>query len=97
MVFLCVAADAIFSGHDTTVVAQGRALNQTAAEADGRVPAASPATRQTDEASMHPTGTVRLGCADCHGGNADVRAPQGATSSDTGYVKAKRRPTRPRD
>ena len=90
MVFLCVAADAIFSGHDTTVVAQGRALNQTAAEADVKSAGCITCHTSTDEPSMHPTGTVRLGCTDCHGGNADVRAPQGATASDAGYVKAKR-------
>jgi hypothetical protein len=44
----------------------------------------------TDEPSMHPTGTVRIGCADCHGGNADVRAPQGASSADAAYQRAKR-------
>src|SRR5262245_41130506 len=26
--------------------------------------------KQTDEPSMHATGTVQLGCADCHGGDA---------------------------
>ena len=33
---------------------------------------------QTDSATMHTTGTVRLGCADCHGGNPDVMPPAGA-------------------
>ena len=26
----------------------------------------------TDEPTMHATGTVRLGCADCHGGDAAI-------------------------
>ena len=28
---------------------------------------------------MHPTGTVRLGCTDCHGGNPKVRSPVSPT------------------
>jgi hypothetical protein len=27
----------------------------------------------TDSPTMHSTGTVRLGCIDCHGGNAEIR------------------------
>ncbi len=30
---------------------------------------------------MHATGTVRLGCTDCHGGNADVRIAAGVAAS----------------
>ena len=32
----------------------------------------------TDSPSMHTTGTVRLGCIDCHGGNAAMQPPAGA-------------------
>ncbi len=31
---------------------------------------------QTDETTMHPTGTVHLGCTDCHGGDATARRPE---------------------
>jgi hypothetical protein len=30
-----------------------------------------------DSATMHTTGTVRLGCTDCHGGNAQIVLPAG--------------------
>jgi len=30
-----------------------------------------------DSPSMHTTGTVRLGCTDCHGGNAQIALPAG--------------------
>jgi hypothetical protein len=30
-----------------------------------------------DSATMHATGTVRLGCTDCHGGNAEIVLPAG--------------------
>src|SRR5262245_7545460 len=36
---------------------------------------------KTDEPSMHATGTVQLGCTDCHGGNAK------ATTIDGGHPK----------
>src|SRR5579871_3143309 len=32
---------------------------------------------KTDAPSMHTTGTVRLGCTDCHGGNPDKQPPAG--------------------
>src|SRR5262249_32079838 len=42
-----------------------------------------------DSASMHGTGTVRLGCTDCHGGNAGISLPAGAGSNSAEYEKAK--------
>ena len=52
----------------------------------------------TDEPTMHATGTVRLGCTDCHGGNADVRIAAGAAASSPEYdqMKQKAHP-QPRD
>ena len=38
---------------------------------------------------MHPTGTVYLGCADCHGGNARISKPLSANPSSAEYNKAK--------
>ncbi len=36
---------------------------------------------------MHPTKTVRLGCIDCHGGNADVFLPKGTSKNSKIYKK----------
>ncbi|HEX4916161.1 MAG TPA: multiheme c-type cytochrome [Vicinamibacterales bacterium] len=36
---------------------------------------------KTDEPTMHPTGTVQLGCADCHGGNPK------ATTKELGHPR----------
>jgi hypothetical protein len=63
---------------------------QTSSEADAKSAGCITCHTSTDEASMHPTGTVRLGCADCHGGDASMRVPPGASSADAGYQKAKR-------
>jgi hypothetical protein len=45
---------------------------------------------QTDEPTMHATGTVRLGCTDCHGGRADLPLPGGAQPGSAAYEQAKR-------
>ncbi|MEP0203710.1 MAG: hypothetical protein ABJ084_05535 [Halioglobus sp.] len=44
----------------------------------------------TDEKTMHMNPAVKLGCTDCHGGNATVRAPQGVTEglSNPAYLAA---------
>ena len=53
---------------------------------------------QTDEPTMHATGTVLLGCTDCHGGNADVRiaASVKADSPESDQAKRQAHP-QPRD
>src|SRR3989442_15348593 len=61
---------------------------QTPTEADAKSAGCVTCHTATDEASMHPTsstGTVRLGCADCHGGDVSVRVPQNASAGDAAY------------
>ena len=43
----------------------------------------------TDEPSMHPSGTVTIGCTDCHGGNAGVSVGTGDAEGTAGYASAK--------
>ena len=38
---------------------------------------------------MHSTGTVRLGCTDCHGGNAEIRLTADAPKDSPQYDQAK--------
>src|SRR5271169_2228027 len=38
-----------------------------------------------DSTTMHTTGTVRLGCTDCHGGNAQVALPSGVAQGSPQY------------
>jgi hypothetical protein len=64
-------------------------LSQTQADADRKSAGCITCHTQTDEPTMHPGGTVRLGCADCHGGNADVHAPAGAAANSPAYARAK--------
>ena len=43
---------------------------------------------KTDEPTMHVNPGIVLGCADCHGGNAQVAKPEGAQQGDAGYQAA---------
>ncbi len=38
---------------------------------------------------MHPSGTVRLGCVDCHGGDSSIRLPARSPTSSAEYLRAK--------
>jgi hypothetical protein len=42
---------------------------------------------------MHPNPGVVIGCTDCHGGNAGVKAPVGLAYADTAYRQSMRRRT----
>ena len=50
---------------------------------------------------MHVTGTVRLGCTDCHGGNSDARITPDSPQNSAAYPEAKkqahRQPSSSRD
>jgi hypothetical protein len=73
-------------------------MGQPQSEADRKSYGCISCHTQTDEPTMHATGTVRLGCTDCHGGNADVRVATGVKSSSPEYDQAKRQAhPQPRD
>ena len=43
----------------------------------------------TDSPTMHATGTVRLGCTDCHGGNSEAREAPGSSPDSANYLQTK--------
>jgi hypothetical protein len=45
----------------------------------------------TDSATMHTTGTVFVGCTDCHGGSSDIQRPANANPGSAAYEQAKKR------
>jgi hypothetical protein len=52
----------------------------------------------TDEPSMHPTKTVHIGCADCHGGNSSISLTPGTATNSAEYNAAKEKAhVKPRD
>src|SRR6266699_2894507 len=65
-------------------------MGQTQAEADRKSAGCISCHTQTDEPTMHATGTVVLGCSDCHGGNAGVRIAAGTSTGSSEYDQAKR-------
>ena len=72
-------------------VAQGSPLsNQSQAEADRKSAGCLSCHTQTDARSMHSAPSVRLGCTDCHGGDAAVRkaGAEGTTEYKTAHDKA---------
>jgi hypothetical protein len=66
-------------------------LLQSQADADRKSAGCLTCHTSTDTPTMHVTGTVRLGCTDCHGGNNEVRIAPGSTQNSTAYAEAKRR------
>jgi hypothetical protein len=42
----------------------------------------------TDEKTMHMNAAVKLGCTDCHGGDANVQRPSGSSQGDHSYMDA---------
>src|SRR5258708_12918056 len=70
-------------------------MGQTQEEADHKSAGCISCHTQTDEPTMHATGTVRLGCTDCHGGNADARVAPGVASPSREYEQVKRHPHPP--
>src|SRR5579863_7301104 len=43
----------------------------------------------TEAPSMHNTGTVHLGCSNCHGGDPSVMKPVGTKQQNASYIDAK--------
>ena len=65
-------------------------LQQSQGDADRKSSGCVTCHTSTDSASMHESGTVRLGCIDCHGGNNDVRISQGIAPKSGEYERLKR-------
>ena len=64
------------SQRQTSASAQGNddvLLLQSQADADRKSAGCLTCHTATDSPTMHATGTVRLGCTDCHGGNSEAR------------------------
>ena len=64
----------------------GDSLDEAQQKSAGCVSCHSP----MDSATMHTTGTVRLGCTDCHGGNAQIALPAGISQASPQYAEVKK-------
>ena len=66
-------------------------LLQSQADADRKSAACLTCHTSTDSPTMHGTGTVRLGCTDCHGGNSEIRIAANVVRTSLEYQNAKQR------
>src|ERR1700674_5090239 len=64
-------------------------IGQTQEEAARKSAGCISCHTQTDQPTMHATGTLRLGCTDCHGGNANARVASGVATSSPEYEQVK--------
>jgi hypothetical protein len=69
------------TGADQNSIGLGESLEEAQQRSAGCVSCHSP----MDSTTMHTTGTVRLGCVDCHGGNAQISLPAGVTQGSSQY------------
>jgi len=67
---------------------QNLLLNQTQQEADRNSAGCITCHVHVDQPTMHTTGTVRLGCVDCHTGDPLVSLPAGASPGSPAYKQA---------
>ncbi|NND68574.1 MAG: hypothetical protein HKN19_13385 [Halioglobus sp.] len=63
--------------------------SQTAAAVAAKSDGCESCHTSTDQKTMHANPAVKLGCTDCHGGNADVNRPDGTSGlSEAPYLQA---------
>jgi hypothetical protein len=93
---LAVCASTFLIALSTDSVLPVRALqdsspvrNQSEQEAARRSSGCVSCHSSTDEPSMHPTKTVFLGCADCHGGNASISVASGILPNSAEFNASK--------
>ncbi len=66
-------------------------LKQTQAEVDRKSVGCIRCHGLTEAPTMHATGTVRLGCTDCHGGDATAQPSEGSQPKSPEYEQAKKK------
>ncbi|MEO6718613.1 MAG: multiheme c-type cytochrome, partial [Novosphingobium sp.] len=73
------------------VTAPPAPAKQTGAEADAKSEGCISCHTKSDAATMHVTPAVRLGCTDCHGGDAKVHGDPASGFENPAYVAARER------
>jgi hypothetical protein len=68
---------------------QSSLLEQSQSAADAKSAGCVTCHISEDEPTMHPTRTVRLGCTDCHGGDATASISAGTAQNSEIYAKMK--------
>src|ERR1700733_6394658 len=73
----------------TPPMARRSLITQTQADADAKSRGCVSCHVNVDEPTMHPTRTVRLGCTDCHGGDAAATIAPGTAKDSANYTQVK--------
>ncbi|MBK5265018.1 MAG: hypothetical protein JJE34_07280, partial [Alphaproteobacteria bacterium] len=90
--FLLIPASATLASGDEKPVQRTYAhtapapMSQTDADVAAKSSGCFSCHVQTDQPSMHATPAVKLGCVDCHGGDADVMGDANLAHDDPAYV-----------
>jgi len=71
------------------VMAPPAPASQSAAQVDAKSDGCMSCHTRTDRKTMHQSPAVKLGCTDCHGGDASVHVPEGASKGDQAYAQAR--------
>jgi hypothetical protein len=66
-------------------------LKQTEEEVDAKSSGCQSCHTTTDSKTMHTSPAVRLGCTDCHGGDAGVRVTSGLSAASDEYKNAEKK------
>src|SRR5579872_5902205 len=74
------------SGMDQSSQGLGDSLEEAQQRSAGCITCHNP----MDSPTMHTTGTVRLGCTDCHGGHPEISLPAGVTQGAPQYQELTR-------
>ena len=69
----------------------GLMLEQTPQDVDAKSHGCLSCHSPTDSPTMHTTNTVRLGCTDCHGGDADIVRPAEVAQGSSEYQELTRK------
>src|SRR6266446_4175307 len=102
---LCVSALSFFFALHASSKPAARApqepapfCGQSQEEADRKSSGCVSCHTSTDEPTMHPTKTVHIGCADCHGGNSSISIASRVAPNSPEYNSAKEKAhVQPRD
>ncbi len=82
---LCALAQA-----QSQTPAENILLQQSQSDADRKSSGCITCHTSTDSPTMHPSGTLRLGCVDCHGGNSEIHLKAGEPPKSAEYETEKK-------
>ncbi|MCF6317790.1 MAG: hypothetical protein L3J83_00685 [Proteobacteria bacterium] len=84
---VALAAEKVRKVERDYALAPNAPKTQTKVQMDAKSEGCISCHKNTDEKTMHETPAIKLGCTDCHGGNAGVHVASGIKRGDEGYMQ----------